>query len=108
MDRSNPARTTYIALLFEGGLGLTALAIGWLVGHSPLVGIGSEEGREQITAIGWGLVATGPLLVALLAIDRVPIGPLRNLHEMTAEVILQMFGGASLAQLAAVAIAAGF
>lgn len=108
MDPPDPARTTTLALLFEGALGLAALSVGWLVGHSPMVGIGSETGREQMTAIGWGLVATGPLLLALLAIDRFPVGPLRHLREVTAEVILQMFGGASILQLAVVSIAAGF
>jgi membrane protease YdiL (CAAX protease family) len=39
--------------------------------------------------------------------ERFPIGPLRGLREMTSSVILRMFGGASLAQLAVVALAAG-
>jgi uncharacterized protein len=107
---SDPAATTRIALLFEGSLGLAALAIGWLAGHSPLVGIsgGPEYARHQITAIGWGLVATGPLLVALVIMERFPVGSLRRLRELTSQVILQMFGGASIAQLAIVSIAAGF
>src|SRR5439155_25435454 len=50
---------------------------------------------------------TGPLLVALMLLERVPIGPLRNLREMTSAVILRMFGGASIMQLAAVAVVAG-
>jgi membrane protease YdiL (CAAX protease family) len=110
MEASDPARTTQIALLFEGALGVAALIIGWLVDQWPLVGFSTlqEDSREQIVAVGWGLVATGPLLVALLLLERFPIGPLRNLREMTSEVILRMFGGASVMQLAAVAVAAGF
>lgn len=109
MHPAEPARTTRIALAFEGGLGAVAIIIGWLVGHSPLVGLSTapEDARQQILAVGWGLVATGPLLLALLCMEQFPIGPLRHLREMTSEVILRMFGGASLAQLAAVAIAAG-
>ena len=110
MDLPDPARTTRIALLFECGLGVAALVIGWLVGQWPFVGMGTTSNLVpgQLVAVGWGLAATGPLLAVLLIIDRVPIGPLRHLRDMTAEVILQMFGGASVAQLAAVAIAAGF
>ena len=113
MDRMadpDSAGTTRIALLFEGGLGVGALAIGWLLGHSPLVGISgeSEQARNQVAAIGWGLVATGPLLVALVVMERFPVGPLGRLREMTTRVILQMFGGATVAQLAVVSIAAGF
>src|SRR5262245_55710569 len=108
MDPPDPTRTTRIALLFEGGLGAAALAIGWLVGFWPLVGLDiSGDHRVPIMAAAWGLAATAPLLAALLAIDRFPVGPLRYLRDLTSEVITQMFGGASLLQLAAVAIAAG-
>lgn len=110
MGTSDAARTTRIALLFEGGLGIVALVVGWLVGQWPLVGIHASDGNPagQLSAVGWGLVATGPLVVALLAIDRFPIGPLAHLREMTSQVVLQMFGGASLVHLAAVSLAAGF
>ena len=110
MEGSDPARSTQIALLFEGALGAAALVIGWLVGQWPLVGFSAlaEDSRQQIVAVGWGLVATGPLLVALVLMEWFPVGPLRNLHEMTSAVILRMFGGASVAQLAAVAVTAGW
>jgi membrane protease YdiL (CAAX protease family) len=102
--------TTAIALLFEGGLGAVALGIGWLAGQWPLVGIhfsGNYDGY-QLAAIGWGLIATAPLLAALLLIDRLPIAPLQRLSDLTATVVRQMFGGASVMQLAVVALAAGF
>jgi membrane protease YdiL (CAAX protease family) len=108
MDDSQPGATTRLALLFEGGLGAAALAIGWLVGHSPLVGLGPETGAQQVAAIGWGLVATGPLLVALLVLERLPFAPLRRLQEMATAILLRMFRGASIGQLAVVALAAGF
>ena len=110
MDAPNPARTTRLALLFEGGLGAAAIGIGWLIGQWPLVGVGAggEDTQRQFAAIGWGLVATGPLLIALLAVDRLPIGPLRNVRDLAADTILRMFGGASVLQLAIVAASAGF
>jgi uncharacterized protein len=109
MDPPHPARNTRIALLFEGGLGITAVIIGWLVGQWPFIGMEwhGEEARQQLVAAAWGLIATGPLLVALLAVDHLPLGPLRRLKEMASEVILQMFGGASALQLAVVAATAG-
>jgi membrane protease YdiL (CAAX protease family) len=109
MEGSDPRRTTQIALAFECALGAVALVIGWLVGQWPLVGFSTlpEDSGQQVVAIGWGLVATGPLLVALVLMEQFPIGPLRGLREMTSDVILRMFGGASVAQLAAVALAAG-
>jgi len=107
---SNPGRTTLIALLFEGGLGLAAFAVGWLLGRWPAIGMSqtSESVQEQLKAVGWGLVATGPLVVALIAIDRIPFSPLARIRELTEEVVMRMFRGASVLQLAAVSIAAGF
>jgi membrane protease YdiL (CAAX protease family) len=107
MTETNPSRTTLVALLFEGGLGAAALAIGWLLGYWPGLGMRGGGTQEQIEAIGWGLVATGPLIVGLVVIDHFPLGPLAKLREATEEVVLQMFRGASFVQLAAVSIAAG-
>lgn len=99
---------TLLALLFEAGLGGVALGAGWLVGHWPLVRIGPAGPplAEQVAAAGWGLVAAGPLLVALVLIDRLPFGPLRQLRNLTATIIERMFGGATAWQLALVSVAA--
>ncbi len=109
---SAPANsTTRLALLFECALGVAAIAIGWLVNHRPLVGVSfasDESTRQQILAIGWGLVATGPLLVALYLCERFPFGPINGLRDLTSSVVARMFGGATSGQLLAVAIAAGW
>jgi membrane protease YdiL (CAAX protease family) len=109
MPSSTAAQTTRVALAFEGGLGVAAIAIGWLVGQSPFVGVNwdGDHAHAQVLAIGWGLVATGPLLLALFLGDRFPIGPLRSVREMTAAIVSRMFGGATAGQLMLVAIAAG-
>jgi uncharacterized protein len=111
MDSVPTNSTTRIALAFECALGLAALGIGWLIGQSPLVGVsfaGDEISRQQVMAVGWGLVATGPLLVVLYFCERFPVGPLRGLNEITDSVVTRMFGGATTGQLLAVAIAAGW
>lgn len=109
MDSSEASRMVRLAIAFEMALGVAAVGIGWVVGHWPWVGVdlAGEHARGQVAAVGWGLVATGPLLVALFVCDRVPIGPLRGLRELTAEVITRMFRGATATQLGAVALAAG-
>src|SRR6478609_2425245 len=111
MDSAPANSTTRIALAFECALGFAAIGIGWLMGQSPLVGVSfasDEASRQQVVAVGWGLVATGPLLVVLYFCERFPIGPLRGLNEMTNSVVTRMFGGATAGQLLAVAIAAGW
>lgn len=106
-------RTTRLALLFEGGMGLLALAVGWLLGHWPAEGIDFSrwtslaEARPQLEAASFGLIATGPLLLALWSIDRVPFAPLRSLRQIAEELLPQMFAGASVLQLAVVSLAAG-
>jgi CAAX protease family protein len=107
---SRPAQATRVALLFEGALGAVALVIGWLIGYYPAIGMngGRTAATEQLSAACWGLIATLPMFAMLLVIDHVPLGPLRRLRDDTHEMILQIFGGASVIQLALVAVAAGF
>jgi uncharacterized protein len=110
MEYPGPRRITRLALWFEGALGLAALAIGWLIGHWPALGMNLawSAAGEQARAIGWGIVATVPPLLALVVIDRFPIGPLRQLRELAHAQIRPMFAGASLLQLAAISLAAGW
>ena len=110
MSEPGPAHTTRIAVLFEGSLAVAALTIGWLAGNSPLVGVDTSgaQTREQIEAVGWGLIATLPLLAGLLVVDRIPLAPLRRVRDMTATIVSHLFSGASLLQLAAVSVMAGF
>jgi membrane protease YdiL (CAAX protease family) len=109
MQLAHPSRTTLLAVLFEGALGGLALAAGWLLGHWPAAGMewDSSQMPRQLMAAGWGLVATLPLIVGLLVIDRAPLSPIQRLREEVHHLIRQMFGGASVLQLAVVAIAAG-
>jgi len=108
-SESQPARITLLALAFEGGLGALALTIGWLVGHWPAIGMefSSAAALEQVAAIAWGLAATVPLLVALLILDRFPIGPLQSVKDIARDLIARMFQGASVLQLAVISLAAG-
>ena len=91
-------------------MGAAAILIGWLVGQWPFVGMPSDDSTNVSPwqAIGCGLTAPAPLLMALLLIDRLPLLPLRRLREMAERVVVAMFGGASVLQLAVVSIAAGF
>jgi len=114
MSGSSAARITCLALLVEGGLGIAALIIGWLLGHWPAVGMDFScwtslaEVRPQLDAAALGLVATAPMLAALWVIDRFPLGPLRSLRQLAEEYIPRMFAGAAVWQLALVSLAAGF
>jgi membrane protease YdiL (CAAX protease family) len=110
MNQSPAARTTWVALLFEGALGVAALGVGWLLSHVPTVGMAGESGSHAspLAAVGWGLVATLPMFAALLLLDWLPLAPLQRLQEIAHDLIAGMFAGASVLQLAIVSLAAGF
>ncbi|MCE9546950.1 MAG: CPBP family intramembrane metalloprotease, partial [Planctomycetia bacterium] len=91
-----------VAVLFEAGLGVVALGIGWLVGVQPL-----QTWHFTIDAIGWGIAATLPMLVGLWLINRFPVGPLKALKQLVVEELVPRFRGLRLWQLAALAAAAG-
>ena len=109
MSQTAGNRTLALALVVEGGLGLAAIGIGWLLGHWPAIGMGlsSPTAVEQWRAIGLGVVGTLPLLAALLVLDRFPIAPLERVRQFAEEAIGQMFPQPRIWQLALVALAAG-
>lgn len=109
MDNHVGNRSLFLALFVEGGLGVVALAVGWLVGHWPAIGIGwlSPSASDQLIAIGVGVVATFPLLVALAIVDRFPIGALDRVRQIAQEAISRMFPRPQIRQLALVAAVAG-
>jgi membrane protease YdiL (CAAX protease family) len=103
-------RNLGLALLVEGGLGLAALGIGWLIGFWPAIGIrfDSPAAGDQLWAIGLGVLGTAPPLVALVLLDRVPLRYLEQVKEVAARVLDHMFPNPRWWQLALVAAAAGF
>jgi uncharacterized protein len=97
-------------LLVEGGLGLAALGIGRLLGHWPAIGIRAESSSavEQLHAIGLGVLATLPPLLALVVLEYVPIPSLEKVKDIALQAIRHIFPQPRWWQLAAVAAAAGF
>lgn len=91
-----------LAVVFEGGLGLLACAIGWCCGYWPL-----QTLRLEGVDFFWGIVGTLPLFAGLVWIDRHPFGPLVALKQVVQEILLPMFRGFRAWQLLIVAILAG-
>lgn len=109
MYESSSHRSLLLALAVEGGLGVVAFFIGWLLGHWPAIGMGwaSPGVGDQLQAIGLGIVATLPPLAVLALIDRFPYEPLDRVRQLAEAAIRQMFPEPRLWQLALVAAAAG-
>ncbi|MEX2176976.1 MAG: CPBP family intramembrane glutamic endopeptidase [Pirellulaceae bacterium] len=102
-------RNLALALVVEGGLGLVAFGIGWLLGHSPAIGMAWDRSTadEQLRAIGLGVLATLPVLVALVGLDRLSVQPIERVKDLASQVIHLMFPRPRWWQLALVAAAAG-
>jgi len=98
-----------MAVGFEGGLGLLALALGWLLGVWPIPGI-ERTGiawEAQFPALLWGLAATGPMLLGFWMMERFPWGPLADLQRDVERLVIPLFRECSIVELALLSLAAG-
>ncbi len=97
-----PPRFPLVAAVFEGGLVLVAVALGWLVGHHPL-----ESFRWEWSAAGWGCAATaGPLAVLWLCLH-CSWRPIERLVEVVDRRILPLFEHCRPPEMAIIALLAG-
>lgn len=98
------------AIVFETGLAAVAAGIGWLLGLWPLPGVSLSVDRwvEQAMAVGWGVLAAGPLIVGLLLVDRFPCGPWRGLQQTVDRQLLPWIRHWTVGQMALISLAAGF
>lgn len=92
-----------MAVLVEGGLGLLAVVLGWVLRHPP-----GEMIRWTAADAAWGVLATLPLVAVLAVSIRIPWRPLRNLLKVVDELIVPLFRDCRLIELAAISALAGF
>lgn len=98
-----------LALIVEGGLGVVALGIGLLVGINPLGSIqfDSASAAANVQAIGWGLLATVPLVALLIVSQRIELAPLLRLRRLLDEVVVPLFARLNIFEVALISLAAG-
>lgn len=99
---SNLRRMKLIVVLFEGGLGLVALAFGFLL-KRPVWDQLAGGPRDFV----FGLLATAPPALFLWLAVRYPIGPLKPLLDLMTNVVTPLFNGFTLPDLALIALLAG-
>jgi len=90
-----------LALLFEGGLVVVAVAAGWLLGTPAFVNL-----SLQMDAFAQGVAATLPILLLLTPLAN-RSRPLKNLRDFVSRQVLPLFKNASLVQLAVISVLAG-
>jgi membrane protease YdiL (CAAX protease family) len=97
-----PGRVVLVAVLFEGGLALAALLLGWLTGYDPLLDL-----RWTWPAAGWGAAATLPPLVLMIWCTHTSWAPCQALTRLVRELILPHFAQTTWLDLLMISIAAG-
>lgn len=102
MEPRTRRRRIWFALLFEGGLGVLALLLGWVFARNPLSDI-----RGSASGIAIGAAATLPLLGALLVVWRGRTRGLKQLRESVRRMVRSYFGRLTLPEAAALSAAAG-
>jgi len=91
-----------VAMVFEGGLGVIAIAVAWLL-NFPLI----DSIQLSVSAIVWGALAAIPAFAALILCVKCPLGPFVRLVQMVDEMLIPLFKSFSIADIAAVSILAG-
>ena len=91
-----------MAVLMEGGLGLLAIAGGWLVGMNPLDLVAGD-----LWALLWGCLAALPLVGALVACERFPFWPFNDVTDVVDRLVRPVFAKTSVAELAVISALAG-
>jgi membrane protease YdiL (CAAX protease family) len=97
-----PGQTVLFAVSVEGGLGLLALALGWLLGSNPVASL-----EWTWAALGWGLLATIPPLAAMLWCTHSSLPSCRRLTGIVRDHLLRFFAQCTPLDLAGISIAAG-
>jgi len=91
-----------LAVVTEGGLGVAAVAIGWLVGFSPL-----ELVAVDVKGVCFGVVAALPMVGALVLCGRLPWWPFSDVAHVVDRLLRPLFAQCSLAELALISALAG-
>src|SRR4051794_31356041 len=97
-----PPPIVKMAILFEGGLAVLACAIGWFMATPPW-----KQVSWRWEDAAWGLAATAPMVVGLLAMRRVQSGPLGRLNQVVDTLLAPLFGRCSAWQLFVISAIAG-
>ena len=91
------------AVAIEGGLGVVAVGLGWLIGYPPADAI-PQWGAAHFAC---GVLAAVPMLAGLAVLVRVPWRPFVELRRVIDELVVPLFKEVRLGGLAVIAGLAG-
>jgi membrane protease YdiL (CAAX protease family) len=102
MDDTSPGSIVLLAIVFEGGLGLVAVAVGWSLGHDLLAHV-----HWTWQAVLWGVGGTLPPAVVLYWRAQTAGSVCHALAQLVRQMLRPYFAGSTWGDLALVSLAAG-
>ncbi len=93
---------------FEVGLGVLAVLMGWLTGIDPRAHMPKlHQAGVLARDFGIGVLATIPMVIAMVGIELLPLPGLKTLVDVTKQLVIPMMRKLSLSQIVVVAFSAG-
>jgi len=105
-DLPQPRNFTLLAAVFEGGLAVVAVALGWLVGLDPLESF-PRTPPDAAWGAAWGAAAALPPAALLWLCLKRPVGPFAKLVRVVDELLVPLFRECRLLDLAVISALAG-
>jgi len=114
LDESPPEQTPddifLTAVLFESGLGLLALLLGWMIGpdaRAMVPSLTAENGWLVGKGILYGCLAAVPLLAFIEIVRRIPVEAVRELDRLGEDGMIQLLLQLRPAELVLISVCAG-
>ncbi|QDS93424.1 CAAX amino terminal protease self- immunity [Roseimaritima multifibrata] len=96
------------AVTFELLLGVVGLVAGWVVGFDARQWIPAFDDLPVIfSSLGWGVIATLPMLLAVFILERLQIAGVQELSTITKDRLLAPMRRLTFMELFAIAVCAG-
>jgi uncharacterized protein len=95
-------RAVYLGVLFEGGLSVLALLLGWLFGQPPLTAVAID-----LAGFGLGVAASLPMLAGFVLANWLPLPAFLRLLRVFDEFGRPFFARYTVLDLAVLSLAAG-
>ncbi len=101
-----PHHFALMAAIFEGGLVVVAVGLGWLLDRDPMESF-PEKPDEAAWGVGWGIAATLPPLLLLWLGLKCPWRPFVELTRVVDTLLVPLFRHLRLLELAVISVLAG-